>query len=103
MIESRIVGRVRSWAMKAKSTAFLVAQIFCCLAKNTDSAPPRKSKLQKIKRGTSCALLGRTSDEELVFRRRNQMKDREKWMELCRQASVEQDPKNLLELTDEII
>ena len=26
------------------------------------------------------------------------MKDREKWMELCRQASVEQDPKKLLEL-----
>jgi hypothetical protein len=31
------------------------------------------------------------------------MKDREKWMELCRQASVEQDPKKLLELTAEII
>jgi hypothetical protein len=31
------------------------------------------------------------------------MKDREKWMELCRQASIEQDPKKLLELTAEII
>ena len=31
------------------------------------------------------------------------MKDREQWMELCRQASVEQDPKKLLELTAEII
>ena len=31
------------------------------------------------------------------------MKDREKWMELCRQASVEQDPKKLLELAAEII
>ncbi len=31
------------------------------------------------------------------------MKDREKWMELCRQASVEQDPKKLLDLTAEII
>ena len=31
------------------------------------------------------------------------MKDRETWMELCRQASVEQDPKKLLELTAEII
>ena len=31
------------------------------------------------------------------------MKDREKWMELCRQAAVEQDPKRLLELTAEII
>jgi len=31
------------------------------------------------------------------------MKDREQWMELCRRASVEQDPKKLLELTAEII
>ena len=31
------------------------------------------------------------------------MKDRQQWMELCRQASVEQDPKKLLELTAEII
>ena len=31
------------------------------------------------------------------------MKDREKWMELCRQASIEQDPKKLLGLTAEII
>ena len=31
------------------------------------------------------------------------MKDREKWMELCRQASVEQDRKKLLELAAEII
>jgi hypothetical protein len=31
------------------------------------------------------------------------MKDREKWMELCRQASVEQDPKKMLEITAEII
>jgi hypothetical protein len=31
------------------------------------------------------------------------MKDREQWMELCRQASVEQDPKRLLDLTAEII
>jgi len=31
------------------------------------------------------------------------MKDREKWMELCRQATVEQDPTKLLELTAEII
>jgi len=31
------------------------------------------------------------------------MKDRERWMELCRQAAIEQDPKRLLELTAEII
>jgi hypothetical protein len=31
------------------------------------------------------------------------MKDREQWMELCRQASVEQNPKRLLDLTAEII
>jgi hypothetical protein len=32
-----------------------------------------------------------------------EMKDREQWMELCRQASVEQDPEKLLKLTAEII
>jgi hypothetical protein len=31
------------------------------------------------------------------------MQDRQQWMELCRQASVEQDPKKLLELTTQII
>ena len=31
------------------------------------------------------------------------MKDREKWMELCEQASREQDPKKLMPLTAEII
>jgi hypothetical protein len=31
------------------------------------------------------------------------MKDRQQWMELCRQASVEQDPEELLALTAEII
>jgi hypothetical protein len=31
------------------------------------------------------------------------MRDREKWMELCRQASREQDLTKLLELTAEIV
>jgi len=31
------------------------------------------------------------------------MKDREKWMELCEQASKEQDPRKLIVLTAEII
>jgi hypothetical protein len=44
-----------------------------------------------------------TSDEESVYGRQIRMKDREKWMELCRQASVEQNPKRMLELTAEII
>jgi len=43
-----------------------------------------------------------TRDEEPVGGQ-IRMKDREKWMELCRQASVEQDPKKLLELAAEII
>lgn len=30
------------------------------------------------------------------------MKNHEKWMELCQQASMEQDPKKLLELVTEI-
>ena len=33
----------------------------------------------------------------------DEMKDPEQWMELCRQASVEQDPKKQLKLTAEII
>ena len=39
---------------------------------------------------------------ELAFEE-GEMKDREQWMELCRQASVEQDPQKLLKLTAEII
>jgi hypothetical protein len=31
------------------------------------------------------------------------MKDREKWMQLCEQASREQDPKKMIALTAEII
>jgi hypothetical protein len=31
------------------------------------------------------------------------MKDREKWMRLCEQASREQDPKKMIALTAEII
>jgi hypothetical protein len=31
-----------------------------------------------------------------------QSKNKERWMELCEQAAVEQDPKKLLELTTEI-
>ena len=31
------------------------------------------------------------------------MKDREKWMQLCEQASLEQDPKKMIALTAEII
>jgi hypothetical protein len=31
------------------------------------------------------------------------MKNREKWMELCEQASREQDPEKLIKLTAEII
>jgi len=31
------------------------------------------------------------------------MKDRQKWIELCNQASVEQDPERLMALTAEII
>ena len=30
------------------------------------------------------------------------MKDKQHWMELCQQASVEQDPEKLLELVNEI-
>ena len=30
------------------------------------------------------------------------MKDREHWMELCRQAAVEQDPRKMLRLVTEI-
>jgi hypothetical protein len=30
------------------------------------------------------------------------MKDKERWMELCQQAAVEQDPKKLMELVTEI-
>ena len=30
------------------------------------------------------------------------MKDKEHWMELCQQAAVEQDPKRLMELVEEI-
>jgi hypothetical protein len=30
------------------------------------------------------------------------MKDKERWLELCEQAAVEQDPKKLLELVAEI-
>jgi hypothetical protein len=31
------------------------------------------------------------------------LKDKERWMQLCEQASVEQDPTKLFELTQEII
>jgi hypothetical protein len=31
------------------------------------------------------------------------MKDKERWMQLCEQAPVEQDPTKLFELTQEII
>lgn len=30
------------------------------------------------------------------------MKDKERWLELCQQAAVEQDPKKLMELVEEI-
>jgi hypothetical protein len=30
------------------------------------------------------------------------MKDKEHWLELCEQAAVEQDPKKLMELVEEI-
>ena len=30
------------------------------------------------------------------------MKDKERWLELCQQAAVEQDPKKLMELVAEI-
>jgi hypothetical protein len=89
---------------KAKSTAFLVAQIFVSdRAGNTCAQPSCIPKLQKTRIGNSRASQYRTVSSILARRRGAAMKDREKWMELCRQASVEQDPRKLLELTAEII
>jgi hypothetical protein len=39
----------------------------------------------------------------LPTREKGDMEDKKKWMELCEQASTEQDPKKLLELIAEII
>jgi hypothetical protein len=96
---------------KAKSTAFLVAQIFVSdRAGNTCAQRSCIPKLQKTRIGNSRASQYRTVSSILARRRGAAMKgrgaavkDREKWMELCRQASVEQDPRKLLELTAEII
>jgi hypothetical protein len=88
---------------KTQSTAFRVAQIF---------VSGRRKYMRKVSLHPEVAenthwhftcFLTPTGDTDSGLRRQNQMKDREKWMELCRQASVEHDPEKLLELTAQII
>jgi hypothetical protein len=89
---------------KVKSTAFLLAHIFSpSLAKSSVAKPARRRKLQKNKKWQTSCYPDIREDGVRLRGGRIQMKDREKWMEICRQASVEQDPKRLLELTAEII
>ncbi len=76
---------------KGKGTAFLGAQIFVSgrrkyIRNVTDHPQVAENKHWHF----ACFLTSVT--QILVSRRQQEMKDREKWMELCRQASVEQKP-----------
>ena len=93
VLKTQFPVRYGSSKDKAKSTAFLVAQIFLS----------RKIPLRCLPCGASCRKISNGRYRARLRYEEGEMKDREQWMELCRQASVEQDSKKLLELTAEII
>ena len=88
--QNAVSRAVRLKKDKAKSTAFLVAQIFSLLRRKVpERCPPGGANYRKISNGRFRVTRFFEEGEE------GEMKNREEWMDLCRQASVEQDPKKL--------